>query len=222
MFRLLIVLQLFNSLISSSQHPSLQKTLSSVLCSPSHVGSFSSQCLAEQPGLISPPARNNSQHLSNTTLICLSSVNIFLLLATENCLLPVLYQSLYQSCKGPGSLTVSIAGTVILVWLLPRILSLQISPSLLLRKSLPSHTPSLSSPPSSAPQAFLHEQPHAAPLPHPHCAWASSCPCFSRVTSLPLPAPHPSSAEPGTGRDIIYALRTIGTPVPASAPWFYL
>lgn len=56
LFRLKIVLQLFNycrSLISSSKDLGSQETLSSGLGSPSHVGSFSSQCIAKQPDLIS-------------------------------------------------------------------------------------------------------------------------------------------------------------------------
>ena len=152
LFRLLIVLQLFSScrsLLPFSQEPRLQKTPSSGPGSASHIGVFSSQCLAEQPGLVSWPARNNSQHLPNTKCICLSSVNIFLCL-----LLPVFHRRLYQSCKDPVSLTTSAAGPVVLVWFLPGILSLQMSPSLVLGKSLPSHTPSLSSPPPSAHRPF--------------------------------------------------------------------
>lgn len=58
LFRLKIVLQLLNScrsLIPFSKDLGLQKTLSSGLGSPSHIGSFSFQYIAKQSGLISSP-----------------------------------------------------------------------------------------------------------------------------------------------------------------------
>lgn len=111
LFRLLIVLPLFSScrsLISFSQAPSLQKARSSDGGSPSHVGSFSSQCLAEQPGLISSPARNNSQHRPSHYAFHLPTFFFCLLL-------PVFHRSLCQSCEDPVSPTTPTAGPIIFV-----------------------------------------------------------------------------------------------------------
>lgn len=80
LFKPLTGLQLFNScrsFISFLQDTSIQET-SFGLGSSAHVGSSSSQCLAEQTGLISSLAQNNSQYL---TKYCVCLPFICLLLA---------------------------------------------------------------------------------------------------------------------------------------------
>lgn len=111
LFGVWIVLQLFSScrsLVSFSQDARLHKALSSGLGSPPYIGSVSSQCLAEQPGLISSPTWHNNQYLSNTTLAFHLSTLFCLLLR-------VFYQSLSQSsedCFSPSTVAT-------LLWFLP-------------------------------------------------------------------------------------------------------
>lgn len=162
------VIQVLQILDAFSQDPMLQKAQSSGLGSPSHLGSVSSQCLAEQPGLISSLTWNNHQYLSNTTLAFHLSTLFFCLL------LRVSHQSLSQICEDSVSLPPQLppCSDFSLDFV---IADLPEPPP----QKVTSHTLPLL-PPPYVPQAFLQNQPPAAPPPHPHCVWAGSCPSYSR------------------------------------------